>query len=719
MRILSMTATFGKLEHETLTLTPGLNIITAPNEWGKSTWCAFLVAMLYGIDTRAKSTKTTLADKEHYAPWSGSPMSGSIRLLWQRRDITIQRHTQGRIPMGEFRAFETQSGLTVEALTADNCGEVLLGVERSVFLRAGFLRFTDLSVCQDEALRRRLNALVTTGDDSGCGELLGQKLKDLKNRCRYHRTGLLPQALEERQAIVNRLQGSSSRNRQAQRLLARKAELEAHIRALENHKNALRYAGAQNDEEKVAAAQDAKNRAKAALQALEEQSENLPTRQKAEEKLLVLNRLRDTWESIQMEEQMLPKMPKAPEPPLTFRDQTGAEAVAQAEAHVQEMKDLNPGNNGIGIVALVGSLLLLAVGGIQALLHQWFFAASGLVMGLATMIVSCIFLKRHSSAKARYMSRLAALGRHYGSPDPESWIAAAQAYQEERQDFQRRNAACIRLRGDLDERREEMLLTLAGLAQGRGLIEALRYWREVLSFWDSYADAFRTHQQAENHLQALRSMARSAQQPEEPDTLTCSEDEANAMLTSATQELKQIHQLLGQCQGQTEALGDDEELNRALEAIDRRIADLELLCKALELALATLEQASAELQRRFAPKITEHTQEIFRRLTGGKYRRLNLAQDLSLHAGAEGEDILRSQLWRSDGTVDQLYFALRLAVARELTPEAPLILDDALIRFDEQRRAAALEILGEEANTKQVILFTCQHREQAIAQKES
>ena len=83
MRILSMTATFGKLEHETLTLTPGLNIITAPNEWGKSTWCAFLVAMLYGIDTRAKSTKTTLADKEHYAPWSGSPMSGSIRLLWQ------------------------------------------------------------------------------------------------------------------------------------------------------------------------------------------------------------------------------------------------------------------------------------------------------------------------------------------------------------------------------------------------------------------------------------------------------------------------------------------------------------------------------------------------------------------------------------------------------------------------------------------------------------
>ena len=36
-----MTATFGKLENNTLTLMPGLNIIEAPNEWGKSTWCAF------------------------------------------------------------------------------------------------------------------------------------------------------------------------------------------------------------------------------------------------------------------------------------------------------------------------------------------------------------------------------------------------------------------------------------------------------------------------------------------------------------------------------------------------------------------------------------------------------------------------------------------------------------------------------------------------------
>ena len=69
MRILSMTATFGKLDNETLDLGKGLNIRSAPNEWGKSTWCAFLTAMLYGIDTRERTRGDNLADKDKYLPW--------------------------------------------------------------------------------------------------------------------------------------------------------------------------------------------------------------------------------------------------------------------------------------------------------------------------------------------------------------------------------------------------------------------------------------------------------------------------------------------------------------------------------------------------------------------------------------------------------------------------------------------------------------------------
>ena len=44
MIIKRMTASFGCLDGKTLELKPGLNVIAAPNESGKSTWCMFLAA---------------------------------------------------------------------------------------------------------------------------------------------------------------------------------------------------------------------------------------------------------------------------------------------------------------------------------------------------------------------------------------------------------------------------------------------------------------------------------------------------------------------------------------------------------------------------------------------------------------------------------------------------------------------------------------------------
>ena len=50
MKLLRLTATFGCLDHATLEFGPGLTLIEAPNGGGKSTWCAFLRTMLYGLD---------------------------------------------------------------------------------------------------------------------------------------------------------------------------------------------------------------------------------------------------------------------------------------------------------------------------------------------------------------------------------------------------------------------------------------------------------------------------------------------------------------------------------------------------------------------------------------------------------------------------------------------------------------------------------------------
>ena len=655
MKIYSMTATFGKLEQQTLTLEPGLNVIHAPNEWGKSTWCAFLVNMLYGIETRARTTKDSLADKERYAPWSGSPMSGRIDLCWQGRDITIERRSKGRTPLGVFHAYETQSGLEVPELTGSNCGEMLLGVERSVFTRAGFLRFADLPVTQNEELRHRLNALVTTGDESGTAQALGQKLKDLKNACRHNKTGQLPKAEAQRDALNRKLRDLAELTTQLEQLTLQQQELESQLTALENHHTALRYAEAQKDALQVENAQQQLDRAAAEVDRMTQSCGVLPDRDTAARNLEELSNRRKELDELS---RSIPPMPQPPEMP-------------PAPAHSNSMPLL-----------ICGILLLLAG------LVITFLTPIGLVLlvpGIGLFIAGIIGQSKYTQAQA----------------------ALTQSYLAAQSDYQHRCHEILAKQSDIRHRTEEL----------DRLVQQERQWKDAIAAWDALAEKQQELSRARAHLDALRSMAKAAPPPALPDALTLPEAETQHRIQDITFALRHNHNRLGQYQGQIDAIGNPDLLRRELAEVEARISKLEMYYSALTLAQEALSDATAQLQRRFAPRLTRAAQDYFSRLTEGRYEQLTLAQDFSVQASAGGEDGLRSHLYRSDGTVDQLYLALRLAVSKELTPQAPLILDDALIRFDDSRLSAAMEILSREAEDRQIILFTCQSREkEALAQ---
>ena len=704
MRIYSMTATFGKLEKQTLTLAPGLNIIEAPNEWGKSTWCAFLVTMLYGLETRVKTTKTALADKEKYAPWSGSPMAGSIDLNWDGRDITIERWTKGRTPLGEFRAYETETGLDVPELTGANCGQTLLGVEKSVFTRAGFLKLTDLPVTQDESLRRRLNALVTTGDESGAADSLAQKLKDLKNKCRHNRTGLLPQAeseLAELEAKKAELQGLRA---QSERLRQRQGDVEAYLKKLHNHRDALLYAAAQADAGQVAQAREANAAALKRLEAAQAACDGLPDQATAMQTVSAIYKANQEIQSLQMESQMLPQPPEPPAVPAPFQGLGPEQAMDQVRQDAVRLEELRKTKKSGPWLWILGALCL-ALG-----LLLWI----ALIPGVILLVWALVAQIRNGGRQKAAQAAIGALAGRYGSGDPADWERMVRDYAAEMAGYDRALAEFRAARGDLDQRLDALRKRVAELSVNGSLSEAMNYWNGVNDAWNGLADARRDHQRSEAHAKALESMAKTAQAPAFPDDMTYTEAETARLLADAAAEQQSLHRQLGQCQGRMEAIGQESGLDAQIGALKQRIDRLEDHYAALSYAQEALADATAELQRRFAPKIAARAQELFTRLTGGRYERLTLAEDLSLHACAQDETTLHSAQWRSDGTADQQYLALRLAVAEELTPDAPLILDDALVRFDEERLKTALAILREEAAHKQVILFTCQSREQRL-----
>ena len=98
MKIRSMKATFGGLDRRELALKDGLNVITAPNEGGKSTWAAFLRAMLYGVSTKERDRQGYIAEKNRYQPWSGAAMEGALELEWRGEAVTLRRGPGGAPP---------------------------------------------------------------------------------------------------------------------------------------------------------------------------------------------------------------------------------------------------------------------------------------------------------------------------------------------------------------------------------------------------------------------------------------------------------------------------------------------------------------------------------------------------------------------------------------------------------------------------------------------
>ena len=616
MKILSMTATFGKLDGETIELRPDLDIHSAPNEWGKSTWCAFLSAMLYGIDTRERTTKEQLADKERYLPWTGKPMSGTMRILWKDRDITIQRRARGRVPMGDFMAWETETGVAVRELTGENCGQMLLGVEKSVFLRTGFLRFSDLPVRQDEELRRRLNSLVTTGDETGDGELLGQKLQELRNRCRHNQTGLIPQCRAELREIQEQLWECQRFQSQQDALTEQVRGLEGELHALENHRQWLDYADAQTHRESIGKAEQTARAADRLVAALEEKYARIPDKQELEAKL-ELDRERLDYLRLDLEEKPSSSLP-------------------------------------IIFTALLAAVLLI----FAVLMADRGLLLPCVVAGIA-LLIAC-----GSLASRRRQERI--------------WYNIEQTRRQNKtQELEKSISA-----------RENQLGTYGDLQAARENAEAAR-----------------------QQMKALKSVPLPEEEPEMADGLTLTREQTLQAIGDVTGRLARLRLQLGQCRGRMEHLPEPELLQRRLNQTRRRLSELELTQQAIDCALDALETAKTELQRRFAPRIAQRAGYFLGRLTGGVYDRIQIGEDLSVQAARTDETTLRSPQWRSEGTGDQMYLAMRLAVWEVLAPECPIILDDALIRFDQKRMERALELLKELSEKRQILLFSCQERE--------
>ncbi|MBQ4039760.1 MAG: AAA family ATPase, partial [Oscillospiraceae bacterium] len=212
MKIKKASASFGKLNGDTLELADGLNIVHAPNESGKSTWCAFIRTMLYGLNTADRDKIGYLSDKTKYRPWNEKPMEGSMDITHDGKDITIKRTALGKAPMKDFSAVITGTEISVPGLNGENAGQLLTGVTKPVFERSAFIRQSGMQIAQTSDLEKRIASIVSSGDESVSYSDADKKLRAWTRKRKHNASvGTIPalQAkIKEKQDAVERIRSA-------------------------------------------------------------------------------------------------------------------------------------------------------------------------------------------------------------------------------------------------------------------------------------------------------------------------------------------------------------------------------------------------------------------------------------------------------------------------------------------------------------------------------
>ena len=714
MDILHLTATFGRLEHQELTLSPGLNVLYAPNETGKSTWGAFIRTMLYGLSTRERGP---LADKNRFAPWSGAAMQGRMDVSAAEDAYTLLRNTKrASSPMGEFSCTYTGTATPVAGITAQNAGEALLGVPREVFERSAFIGQNALAVDQDAELERRIAALITTGEEDTSYSQSYERLKKQLNRRKHNKTGLIPaleREIDDLQLSLRELDALEAQARQAQSALDELERQAAALRqqaaswqALEQQSRATEYAQAAQSADEAAR--------RAAL--LEESAAGPPDGQglallegqaaALQEDLAGLTQQRREAEQARQTAESAREALAAH--PLYPADETALRQRADAIAPEKKPTVLLPIFTA-GIIVIAGVLAFLFR---ADPLPFWIFTAMA-ALGVVTTTAAVTLRRRAIAERQKFAENQRA--------KLEAQIAE---YLPLREQEARLQAEARRLDDTAAGAEDSCRRRLAAL------LAQVRTFEPAVTDLSGAQIALANVRRRQAELNAARQQAREAalyrdalqkQLPDRPAAAAAvpsvpalSREDVDAELIRVQARLAAERSRFDTLTGHIRSLDRSSDLQDQLAQKREQLSSLQTEYDAIALAMDALTQANTTLQNRFSPALGARAADIFSAITAGRYGKVLLSRDFSLSAEMAGDPVGRSIRLLSQGAADQLYLAVRLAICDMVLPaekRVPLVLDDALTSFDDDRLRAALDYLLAESEKRQILLFTCQKRE--------
>lgn len=636
MIIKKMTASFGTLENETLELKDGLNIVRSPNESGKSTWCAFIKAMLYGVDSSAREKGGVKPDKVRFAPWSGQPMSGAMDIEYEGRELTLSRQGRASSPMKDFSAAFTDTSEKLD-IPPGAVGETLLGISRDVFERSAFIGQGAVPTRGSPEIEKRIAAVVQTGDEESSVTQAQDSLKAALRRRRFNRSGRLPE-------IETEMDGIRAALTESERERARGGELRA----------AIGTAVAKRAELTEMAAESRRECRRRALDSLNASRESIT--------MLENERMEKSRELTEAETELKNDI---------FGDEPTEKCRKKVEYDLEKNAAHRAKAEKGGKLSL--NIALLTVLALAAVLISAFKLLEGTPAVIVSSLLGVLAIVQAVRLGKQYMMRSAVR-----SETEELLSAYGCGSIEEISELPELHDRLICRRDSAEKAVAELEIRLKRANEKRD--DQNRAMLSELDFTEGDGEAVRCTKQLE----------------------------------ICERELGRLREEYALWEGRQSARGSEAELNGRLEELSGEHDRLTEEYNALTLALETIGEAGTEIQNRMTPELSRRAAAFFSRLTGGKYDAVLLDKELSASAKTGNDSVARESAFLSVGAVDQLYLAVRLAVCELALPKekrTPLILDDALVNFDDMRCGYAVELLRELSRDRQIVLFTCHDRE--------
>ena len=747
---------FGGLKNYTLELSDGFNCIYGQNEQGKTTIMSFIKMMFYGSERGSSQISKNIRKK--YTPWDGSPMAGSIEFESDGKSYKLER---------EFRSSNSTDKVTLTDLSLGekqtvegNIGVRLFGLSSAAFDRSIFIGqsgFPENDPNAEGELNARLSNMASTGEEQISLEEISSRIEKARfslisksgKAGEYYKNTLLAEELKQRLdqsvcANLRYLEGKEkliSYAKETAKLVKKADTLKSRLSREQDIKNAEKLEELLLTKEKLEEVKahltlsdgtPADENYLRNLKFVKSKLQNASFKVEAKEKEaeIIKNQLDTLVDGPKLSTDETPE--KLSEDLISLDNNLASlqEKAKETNDKIRELTD-KKSNQGATLnpTLLIIGISLFAVSGVMLLVSK----TAAIPFFAAAVIMTVLSFVLKSDKKAKIIGEeIAALENIFNSQSSHIEELKAQIGDKKTKLEAIKLAASSNIQV-IEKQKAELSAALEQLSALRDEENSINTELDNLINRINTADGNK-----ENILNILES-AVSRQKELKQHIGFLLKDLNNISYEDAKKKLETI-----------KAVGNDEKvdftkLSADYESLSKEIsnrketeataaAELKAMlngventdvlksqlkekndlltaqkefCDSADIAIRVLTESFAELRQSYGSQLEKKAAEIFARLTDGKYSGMTVSKSFSINVSLRENPISREAEYLSNGTFDQAYLSLRLALSSVLGEDLPLFLDDTLTQYDDIRAQATLRFLKDYSKAGQLVMFTC------------